>query len=122
VVHASLDFDEIARLALMESAKVLGAESSTLSIREGDRHRLAYTYGLADEIADETESVPELGYVGTTALDDAEFDPRIPALARKQGVRSMIGTPLVTKSATLGILYLGFHSAKHRFTQLSATS
>lgn len=124
-LHSSLDFDEIARRAVSEGAKALGAETAALATREEGGFRVAYIYGWPEEIVGEfvpdekdIHSVLALQTGEILAIDDTSSDGRVRReLMEEYGVRSVLVVPLLVRGEALACLYFNYNSHPHSFSQ-----
>ncbi|MCL5291307.1 MAG: SpoIIE family protein phosphatase [Actinobacteria bacterium] len=122
-LHSTLDFDEIVQRVVVEAAKAIGCETSTLDIREGDYWVVRYAYKFPEETIGQPFSDDEAPFATQAAdtkrlvvIDDAFNDDRVDReMQKKYNVRSAMVVPLIVKEEAIGALFFNYHSAAVTF-------
>lgn len=111
-INSTLDFDEVMRRVIVESAKAMDADAAAIAVREGDRWIVKYLYGYAESVAGlclPDKEVELILLVGRSeeplAIRDVYDDERVDsALMRRHGVRSTLAIPLTVRGELIGVL------------------
>ncbi|MBE0416650.1 MAG: SpoIIE family protein phosphatase [Coriobacteriia bacterium] len=125
-INAMTDVDEITRTAAEAGCDALGAESAALLLRDGKRWRLGHLYRFPHEKipqhAPGNQPVPVAAEDGSPlVVDDTFTSERLNAdTMRILGIRSLLTVPLRFRGEDLGVIYLNYHSAPHRFSDAEA--
>lgn len=124
-VHSTLEFEEIARRAVREGARTIGADTGTVVVREDGAFMVAQSYGFSEDIVGTT--VPEeackpallaLETLDVVAISHLPSDPRLPADSRAyQGIKSVIAAPLISRGKSVACLYYDYTTAGHHFVR-----
>jgi PAS domain S-box-containing protein len=122
-INSTLDFDEIMRRVIMESAKAIGCETASITLREGDYWVVRYIYGFSEELIGSRftdEEVPHGALAAqskqSVVINDAYNDNRVNReVMERYGVRSVLVTPLIVRERVIGNIYYNYHSAPTAF-------
>ncbi|MBW6467841.1 MAG: SpoIIE family protein phosphatase [Coriobacteriia bacterium] len=123
-INAMTDVAEITRAAAEAGCDALGAESAAVLMRDGKRWRPGHLYRFPHEKiplhAPGDRPVPVADDDGGPLIvDDAFTHKRMsPETMRILGIRSLATIPLRFRGQDLGVIYMNYHSAPHRFTDL----
>ncbi len=121
-INSTLDFDEMMRRVVVESATVIRAESAAITLRTCNLWRIDYACGMPPEWMGAQftdDQVPHAVLAARTlapvVIDDVQTDDRINQEAiADYGIQSVMVVPLVVKSEAIGALFFNHHS--HRVT------
>ncbi|KCZ71873.1 PAS domain S-box [Candidatus Methanoperedens nitroreducens] len=122
-INSTLDFDEIMRRVIVESAKAIGCETATITLHEGDSWIVRYIYGFPDELIGSRytdEEVPH-GVLAAQSkqpviINDAYTDERVNReVMERYGIRSVLVIPLVVRERVIGLIYFNYHSVPKAF-------
>ncbi len=117
-INSTLDLDEVMRRVIVESARTMGADSASISLREGSSWVIAHTYRLPESLTG-ARFGDDLGRHLVAAasaktpllIDDALHSAVVnPEFAAAYGIRSLLSVPLSHTTDVIGIMT--FH--KHR--------
>jgi len=123
-IISTLSFDEIMKRVVVESAKALGAEASSIVLREASEWIVSCAYGYPEEIigvrfSDEESRHAVLAaktgrpFVSEDTYRDERLDPEV---MRRYGIRSTIVVPLMVRQEVIGGLAFNYHTAPVTFT------
>ncbi len=124
IIHSTLDFRTIMRLALVEAAKALGCDSAALSLRREDRWVVSYSFGLAENIvgrvmddAQEPHALLALTTQKPVAINDTSRDARVNRQhMMKYGIRAVLVCPLLSANEAIGVIFFNYHTTAVQFT------
>jgi PAS domain S-box-containing protein len=122
-INSILDFDEIMRRVIMESAKAIGCETALITLREGDYWVARYIYGFSEELIGSRFTDEEVPHGALAAqskqpvvINDTYNDNRVNReIMERYGVRSVLVTPLIVRERVIGNIYYNYHSAPTAF-------
>lgn len=123
-INAMTDVEDITREAAEAGCDALGAESAAVLMRDGKRWRPGHLYRFPHESipqhAPGDRPVPVADDNGSPLIvDDALTHERMsPETMDILGIRSLLTIPLRFRGEDLGVIYLNYHSAAHRFTDM----
>lgn len=123
-INAMNDVDEITRTAAEAACEALGAESAAVLMRDGKRWRPGHLYRFphdhVPQHAPGDRAVPVAAEDGSPlVVDDALTHERMnPDTMRILGILSLLTVPLRFRGEDLGVIYLNYHSAPHRFSEV----
>jgi PAS domain S-box-containing protein len=120
-IHSTLDRDEMLQRVADESSEVIGADGTTLALREDDSWVIRYGYGASARLIGMAFGPEEAPFITTAmdtgrpvAIDDAWSDPRARAdRNRELGIRAVMMTPLIVRDEVLGGLFFNYRDAHH---------
>lgn len=113
---SSLDRDEAMRLAVVEGAEALGADSAALSLHAEHQFTVVHAYGMPPDVEGfvipeelERHSMLALETRQMVLVEDSATDPRVDAdHLISFGVHAVIVVPLVVGGSAIGDLYYNF--------------
>jgi len=112
VIHSTLDLDAIMQRVIVESAKALDAEASSIGLFENEHFVVKHVYNMPRELVGRSLLSGEVKGVHYAAsmkdvvvFEDALNDGRLnPELIRTYGIRSLIIAPLIARGTVLGAM------------------
>ncbi len=122
-IHSTLNFDEVMKIVVDEAAKVLGAESAALAIREdgywSGRYQFGFLKGAKPRLSKEEAESAEFGFELTKpiSISDVKKDPRInQRIIDRYHFKSILSIPLRARGDFFGVLTFNYHTHKVAFT------
>ncbi len=124
VINSTLDFDEIMRRVIVESAKAIGCETTAITLREEDYWVIRYTYGFTEKLIGSQFTDTEIPHGALAArtkqpvvINNVFSDERANlGVVKKFVVRSVLIIPLIVREMAIGLIYFNYHSAAIPFT------
>ena len=112
VIHSTLEFDTIMRKVIVEAAKAMEIDASSIGIFRDGQFVIQYVYHLPESAVGmqvEAEQMKGVRYAmsvrDVVTFNDAYHDERISIeLARRYGIRSAMVAPLISKGIVTGAL------------------
>lgn len=112
---SSLDTEHLVKTLLDRLVDVMGSDGALLLIAEGEQLRVFSAVGVDEEGFSTAVGV---GFAGGIAkrrtsdyVYDAQTDPRVVSMGlKRQGIRSMLGVPLIVGDRLLGVLHVDWKS------------
>lgn len=125
-INSTLDFDEIMKRVVVDAAKAIGCETSSIDIRDGHQWTIKYLFGLPPELIGTTATDEEAPLAVLAArtrqpivVSDAYDDPRVnPKRIRRFNLRSILALPLTIKDEVVGALFFNYHSYPATFSDV----
>jgi PAS domain S-box-containing protein len=124
-VNSTLNISDTLSKACIRTAQGLGADSSVITMHEGEVWVARYAYRFPTDIRGRSftdDTVPHAILAARlgepVAIDDAFNDVRVNReIMVEMGVRSVLAVPLSLHDRHLGTLYLNFHGRRHHFNE-----
>ncbi|KKN31300.1 hypothetical protein LCGC14_0825290 [marine sediment metagenome] len=111
-IHSTLNFEQIMQHVIVDSARGIGADAASITMREDDYWRTRYVYNLPQELT--AEQLPHknaalMRLLSDTKeklhIEDAYKDKRVNKVFMKSyGIHSLLSVPLVVKAEVVGII------------------
>ena len=125
IINSTFDYDEIMNSVVVEAAKAIGCESSSIAIREGTNWIIRYIHGMPQEWIGRSFSDKEAPHAlfaevskRPVAIDDAFHDKRVNNEVMKAlGIRSVLVIPLMMRGRIIGNLFFTYHSTAVTFSE-----
>ncbi len=125
LINSTLDSEVIMERALKHSAEAMASETAAISLRQGDRWIVSFTYGFPEEWvgtqmedSEEPHAVLAIKTKKTVVVNDAYNDERVNREhMKKYGIRSVLIVPLVVGGEALGVIFFNNHSSPVAFTK-----
>ncbi len=137
-LHSTLDFGEVMQRLLAEGAAVLGSETATVSLRQGEGWIVSHVHNLPAHVVgarmadgEERHAMLAIQSGRPVAVADALTDARVNREhLRKYDIRTLLTVPLITRGEPVGIIFFNYHAGPRIFTdaetnfaqQLAATA
>ncbi|HEU4324793.1 MAG TPA: GAF domain-containing protein [Roseiflexaceae bacterium] len=122
VLSSTFDSGEVLDLILDQLRTVIGYDSASIMLQEGETLRVAAQRGLDGEGKATRQSFSITGRSGAgmavsrrrpVLIDDTTASPEWQFLAMSQQIRSWLGVPLISKGRVLGVLNIDSHNPNH---------
>ena len=122
---AHLDVDDLLEVLLPRIRDILGADTCTVLLREDETDELVAraAVGIEEEVERGVRIPVGKGFAGRIAatrrpaiLDDVDHADVVNPILRAQGIKSMLGVPLLVRDRALGVLHVATRMSR-RFTQ-----
>ncbi|MHB1323495.1 MAG: GAF domain-containing protein [Coriobacteriia bacterium] len=112
-VHSTLDFEEIMRRVVVDSAEAANFDGSGVCLRENGAWRFAYTHGLPAGLASTRLSEGEARFVASVLdsrqvllIHNAKTDERVDrGLVERLDITVLLGLPLMVRGEGAGLLF-----------------
>lgn len=125
LVASTLDFDEITQKAVVESAKVIGAETSAICLLENGKWVLKYLYGFPTSMIGMKFSSRDMPHAVLAAktkkpvvIENSSSDERVNReMLMHYNIRSVMVLPLMIKEKVIGTLFFNHHTSPAAFSE-----
>jgi signal transduction histidine kinase len=113
---AHLDLDELLKALLVRTRDMLGADTCAALLLDEERNELVAraAVGLEEEVERGVRIPLGRGFAGRIAadarpviLDDVDHADVVNPILHEKGIKSMLGVPLVSRGAVIGVLHVG---------------
>ena len=128
ILYSTQDYDAIMKSMLRLATDAIGAETSMIFSKEGDRWMTRYVYKLPESLIGRSFSNTEVLHTAITAgtkrsivvsdaLHSQDVDQKF---IRMLGIRSLLDFPLIVKGEVIGDLTFHYHSSPVPFNERQA--
>lgn len=126
LISSTLNVDNIMQQVVVESSKAIGVEAAMITLHEGDRWVVRYTYELPASLIGTQFTDEELPHAALTAktkkmvvVNNTDYDERVNEEKMKEyGIRSVMVVPLIVKDEVIGDLFFNHLSGAVIFTNI----
>ncbi|MGB9980333.1 PAS domain S-box protein [Methanobacterium sp.] len=123
LINSNLNADKIMEKIVIEASKAIGAESASITLREGKEWLIKYIYNLPQEMVGNTfaDKYNPHGMLAVKTkrvipINDTCIDENVDVKVMKEYViRSLLTVPLILNDEVIGLLYFNYHSKKVSF-------
>ena len=127
IIHSSLDYDEIMRTVVRETARAIDAGSAMMYLRENGTWEARYVYGLPEEVIGKRLTEEEVGYSvlaatekRTLVINDALRDSRVRReIIETYGIRAILDVALTVGDDLIGDFALHHHVQGDTFDEFT---
>lgn len=116
---STLNFDELVTDLLERLRNIMDADIAVLFLAERGHLRPVASSGIDAELTDEFSMPIGTGFAGGIAqarhagfVFDAQTEPHVLQITRNQGIRSMIGAPLIIGDELLGVMHVDWRTLR----------
>lgn len=123
-INSTLDLDEVMRRVIIDGAQAIGADSASITMREGSSWVIRHTYRLPSDLAGARfgddfgrHLVAAASADAPLLIEDAQNSDLVdPAFASAYGIHGLLSVPLRQSRDTIGVLTLHRHHSDDHFS------